>query len=154
MSSASPRKNSGNKARARARRLALQALYQWQMAGQDLAAIEAQFLAEQDFSRADSDYFSVLLHGVPTSIDQLDEKIAPALSRPIDDVDPVERALLRLAVYELINRIDIPYRVVINESVELAKTFGADQGHKFINGVVDKLARELRATEVKAKEKG
>ncbi|OOZ38820.1 N utilization substance protein B [Solemya pervernicosa gill symbiont] len=151
MSAGDSRKNSGTKARARARRIAVQALYQWHMTGQNIAAIESQFIVEQDFSRVDKEYFSDLLHGVPTTLDQIDEKLAPALHRGIEEVDPVERAILRLGTYELLKRIDIPYKVVINESVELAKTFGADQGHKFINGVLDKVAKTLRAAEVAAK---
>ena len=135
--------------RSRARRLAMQALYQWQMTGQNVADIEAQFLAEQDMSGAEIPYFQELLHEVPARLDELDEALAPLLSRDLQQVDPVERAVLRIGAYELSARPDVPYRVVINEAVNLAKRFGAEQGHRFINGVLDKLARRLRQAETR-----
>ena len=93
----------------------------------------------------------MLLHGIPASISELDEKLTPCLDRSIESVDPVERAILRLGAYELINRLEVPYRVVINEAVELAKVFGAEQGHKYVNGVLDKLAHQVRKAEIQAK---
>ncbi len=135
--------------RSRARRLAMQALYQWQMTGQNVADIEAQFLAEQDMSGAEIPYFQELLHEVPARLNELDEALAPLLSRDLGRVDPVERAVLRIGAYELSARPDVPYRVVINEAVNLAKRFGAEQGHRFINGVLDKLARRLRQAEMR-----
>ncbi len=138
-------------ARSRARERAVQALYQWQIAGQNLSDIEQQFLEEQDMANTDLDYFRELLHKVPAHLDELDAVIAPHLDRQVNQIDPVERAILRAGVYELRFRIDIPYRVVINEAVELAKRFGAEQGHRYVNGVLDKAAQQLRSVEVKAK---
>jgi N utilization substance protein B len=140
-----------SRARSKARRLALQALYQWQLSGNALHDIEKQFLAEQDFANADRDYFHELLFGVARNVDTLDAHFAAALDRPINEVDPIERALLRLGTYELAHQPDVPYRVAINESVELAKTFGAEQGHKYVNSILDGVARKLRAAEIAAK---
>ncbi|MBL3589839.1 MAG: transcription antitermination factor NusB [gamma proteobacterium endosymbiont of Lamellibrachia anaximandri] len=137
--------------RSQARRHAVQAVYQWQMAGQDVGAIVEQFLAEQDVKSFEVPYFQDLLHGVPRHLTELDELLKPALDRAIESVDPVERAVLRLGVYELNYHPEVPYRVVINESVELAKVFGAEQGHRFVNGVLDKVAKEIRKVEMKAK---
>jgi len=125
----------------------MQALYQWDLSGSNLKDIEKQFLEDEDFSRADTDYFHELLHQVPARLDEVEAAFSPFLDRPLKDLDPVERALLRMASYELLARIDIPYKVVINESVNLTKKFGAEQAHKYINGVLDKTARELRAVE-------
>ena len=135
--------------RRKARSLAVQALYSWQLAGQPLNEIEAQFRVDNDFSDVDGAYFQELLHGVPRLKAELDEAFGPCLDRPLDEVDPVELAILRLSAYELRNRVDVPYRVVINEGIELAKVFGATDGHKFVNGVLDKLAPRLRADEVR-----
>jgi N utilization substance protein B len=133
-----------------ARSLVMQALYQWHLAGQSLNEIEAQFRVDNDFSGVDGSYFHELLHGVPRQKTELDELITPCLDRPLDELDPVELAILRLSTYELKERLDVPYRVVINEGIELAKVFGATDGHKFVNGVLDKLAPQLRAAEVSA----
>ena len=137
--------------RHKARRLATQALYTWQMAGQDLADIEAQYCTDLDMSKIDGEYFHELLHKVPARVDELDEYIVPLLDRGMEEVDDIERAILRLGCYELAFRLDVPYRVVINESIKLAKTFGADQSHKFINGILDGVAKKLRAAEINAK---
>lgn len=137
-------------ARKRARRLALQALYQWQLSGLDLNKIEKQFCQEQDLRKADVAYFSELLHKVPACLDELDKELLPYLDRSIEEVDPIERALLRLGAYELKFRMDVPYKVVINEGVNLAKTFGSADSHKYINGILDKVARQLRTVELKA----
>ena len=142
-----------SRARSLARERAMQALYQWQMTGQNLADIEQQFLTEQDMKSVDKSYFKELLHEVPSRIDEFDSLCGDLLSRPIEQVDPVERAILRIGLYELQQRIDIPYRVVINEAVELAKSFGAEAGHKFVNGTLDKAAKSLREVEVKAAKK-
>ena len=139
--------------RTKARRNAVQALYQWQLAGHDLADIEAQFLAEYDMKKVDVEYFKQLFRQVPLHLHELDDHLLPFLDRPIDEVDPVERAVLRLAAYELEFCLDVPYRVVINESVELAKRFGAEHGHKYVNGIVDQVAKKLRATEINAANK-
>lgn len=133
--------------RTMARRRAVQALYQWQQLGQDLADIEAQFLTEQEMDRVDVEYFKELLHAVPKNLEELDQHLQPLLDRNIESVDSVERAVLRLSAYELKYRLEIPYRVAINEAIELAKTFGAEQSHRYINGVLDKLAAVLRSAE-------
>ena len=133
-----------------ARSLGMQALYQWHMAGQSLNEIEAQFRVDNDFSGVDGAYFHEILVGVATQKTEIDGAIIPHLDRPLDELDPVELAILRLSTWELLQRVDVPYRVVINEGIELAKVFGATDGHKFVNGVLDKLAPTLRAAEVSA----
>ncbi|MDX5373503.1 MAG: transcription antitermination factor NusB [Pseudomonadaceae bacterium] len=133
-----------------ARSLAMQALYQWHMAGQSLNEIEAQFRVDNDFSGVDGAYFHEILTGVARQKPELDAAFAPFLSIPLEELDPVELAILRLSAWELKSRVDVPYKVVINEGIELAKVFGATDGHKFVNGVLDKLAPVLRAAEVKA----
>jgi N utilization substance protein B len=133
--------------RTRARRLAMQALYQWDLSGSSLSEIEVQFLHNEDFSKADKDYFHELLHQVPARLDEVEQAFSSYLDRPLHEVDPVERAVLRMATYELLARIDIPYKVIINESVNLAKKFGAEQAYKYVNGVLDQTARRLRAVE-------
>ncbi|MEO4045538.1 transcription antitermination factor NusB [Pseudomonas sp. CAU 1711] len=133
-----------------ARSLAMQALYQWHMAGQSLSEIEAQFRVDNDFSGVDGAYFHEILVGVAQQKPELDEAFAPFLSIPLEELDPVELAILRLSAWELKNRVDVPYKVAINEGIELAKVFGATDGHKFVNGVLDKLAPKLRAAEVNA----
>jgi len=133
--------------RTRARRLAMQALYQWDMSGNNLSDIEAQFVEEEGFDKADADYFNELLHKVPARLDEIEEAFVPYLDRPVKEIDPVERAVLRMASYELMTRIDVPYKVIINEAVNLTKKFGAEQAHKYINGVLDQTARKLRAVE-------
>ena len=137
--------------RSRARSRAVQALYQWQLTGQNVSDVETQFLAEEDMSGVDVGYFSTLLHEVPANLKSFDEYLASVIDRGIDAVDPVERAVLRLGVCELALHPEVPYRVAINEAVELAKVFGAEQGHKYVNGVLDKLARKLRKPETSAR---
>ena len=134
--------------RHQARRLALQALYQWQVTGDDLGDISSQFVAENDSDKYDIDYFRDLFQGVPTHLDELDRELQPLIDRDIERVDLVERAALRLGVYELLHHPEVPFRVVINESVELAKGFGADKGHRYVNGVLDKVSHKVRAVEV------
>jgi N utilization substance protein B len=134
-------------ARSRARRRALQALYAWQLSGSHMNAVIEQFRHEQDMEVADLDYFEDLLHGVEKHAAALDAVLRPHLDREVAQVDPIERAALRLAAYELKYRLDVPYRVVINEAIEVTKRFGADHGHSYVNGVLDKLAAELRVTE-------
>ncbi len=138
------------KGRSNARKKALQALYQWALSGNDLKEIEVQFHDEQDMSKVDQDYFHTLLHEIPANVESLDELVLPLMDLKGNEIDPVEQAILRLSTYELLNRLDVPYRVVITEAVQLAKTFGADQSHKFINGVLDKLAQEHRKIEISA----
>lgn len=133
--------------RAWARRCAAQALYEWQFTGQHPDRIAAQFLADEDLTKADPDYFRELVRQVPARAPEIDAALEPFLDRPLAQVDPVERAILRIGGYELTHHPEIAYRIVINEAVELAKVFGADQGHRYVNGVLDKLARAVRAVE-------
>jgi N utilization substance protein B len=128
-------------ARSRARRAALQALYQWQLTGEQPYCIERQFLTERPMGKADLIYFKDLLRNVPKQVAALDAALLDLLDRPVEQVDPVERAILRIAAYELRSRPDVPWRTVITEAVRLAKTFGAEQSHRYINGVLDNLAR-------------
>jgi len=134
-------------ARTRARRYAMQALYQWDLSGLDMAEIQRQFFEAEDFTNADGGYFIDLLNGVKAHIESIDSRISETIDRPIEQLDPVERAILRLACYELLFRHDIPYRVSINEAVLLARKFGAEQGHAFVNGVLDNVARKSRPAE-------
>ena len=136
--------------RSWARRCAAQALYEWQMTGQDPGRIAAQFLADEDLRKADPDYFWELVQQVPARAAEIDAALEPFLDRPLAQVDPVERAILRIGGYELMQHPDLAYRIVINEAVELAKVFGAEQGHRFVNGVLDKLARAVRPVEFAA----
>lgn len=135
-------------ARRKARRFALQALYQWQLSKIPLTDIEAQFLADEKLSKADIEYFCDLLRGVLTDVPKLDEHMREFLDRPVENLDPVELAILRIGIYELAERLDVPYRVVINEALELTKLFGAEDGHKYVNGVLDQVARRLRKVEM------
>jgi len=133
--------------RHRARELALQGIYQWRIAAGDEAKIEKQIHAEKNLGRYDKELFSKLLRGALSRHDELEALIVPHLDRPMDELSPVEFAVLLLGAFELAQHVEVPYKVVINESVELAKTFGGTDGHKFVNGVLDKLAPRLRAPE-------
>ncbi len=137
--------------RRKSRSLALQALYQWQLSGSSVSQIEAEFSVDNDMAKVDVTYFRELLRGIPTSLSDLNRQIEPFLDRPVQEVDPIEMILLRMGTYEMLHRIDVPYRVVINEAVELAKKFGGTDGHKYINSVLDKLALRLRAEETRGK---
>lgn len=150
-SSATKANTSSPSARRKARRFLVQALYQWQISGSDLAQIEAEFRTDNDMSKVDLEYFHELLHGVPRDCSALDEKIKPFMDRDINDTTPIELAIMRLSSYELIHRLDVPYRVVINEAVELAKTFGSTDGHKYVNSIIDKLAQRERLVEIKGR---
>ncbi|GAB3297945.1 transcription antitermination factor NusB [Pseudidiomarina andamanensis] len=132
-------------ARRKARKLAVQAIYSWQLSQNSMSDIEAQFLTDNDTSKVDVDYFLALVRGVAGQSSTLDEALEPFLDRPFKDLDQVERAVLRLAAYELRERLDVPYKVAINEAIELAKAFGADDSHRFVNGVLDKAIDSLRA---------
>jgi transcription antitermination protein NusB len=134
-------------ARSRARRRALQAIYAWQVGGSRMDAVIEQFRHEQDMEVADLEYFEDLLHGVERHVETIDDALKPYVDRDVGQIDPIERAALRLAAYELKYRPDVPYRVVINEAIEVTKRFGADHGHSYVNGVLDKLASVLRQTE-------
>jgi N utilization substance protein B len=139
--------------RRKARHYAMQALYQWQISRNPLNEIEAQFRTQFDFEHTDIDYFHELLHEVPARTGELETLFAPFLDRELKDINPVELSLLRMGAYELAHRIDVPFKVVINEAVALAKKFGAAESYKYINGVLDKLARQLRSVEVEAAER-
>ncbi|MDR5904344.1 transcription antitermination factor NusB [Franzmannia qiaohouensis] len=156
--------SAAQQARHAARELAVQGLYQWQMTGKSITAVEAEFrsqLADDDLEDhenwakvmeiADLALFHELLHNVVRFHDDLDAAISPLLDRRLEDLDPIELAILRLGTYELSRRLEVPYRAVINEGVELAKSFGATDGHKYVNGILDKLAARLRYAEVSAR---
>ncbi|KOR31732.1 hypothetical protein TI05_11730 [Achromatium sp. WMS3] len=138
----------GKQWRSRARQFALQALYQWQMTGEDTSTIQVQFMENKELANFDVKLFTKLLYSIPENLEQLDNTLSPFLDRTLSRVDPVERAVLRIGAYELLEHIEIPYRVIINEAVELAKRFGAEQGHRYVNGVLDRLARKIRVNEI------
>ncbi|MEJ2142809.1 MAG: transcription antitermination factor NusB [Gammaproteobacteria bacterium] len=137
-------------ARSRARRLAMQAIYEWQMTANDPQSIINQVRHDQSMKKVDDDYFEELVKQVTNKVKELDAHITPLLDRDLDDIDLVEKAVLRLGAYELEHRMDVPYKVVINEAVELAKIFGAEEGYRFVNGIMDKMAEKLRVIEVQA----
>lgn len=137
----------GSRARSVARKLAMQALYQWQLTGQLAADINLQFLDSEDVAGADREYFTELVKGCIGSADQLTEAMQPFLDRPLEQLDPVEKAILMIGLYELRSRVDVPYRVVINEGVDLCKRFGATDAHKYVNAVLDRAAVMLRTAE-------
>lgn len=136
--------------RRRAREFALQGLYQWQLAKTEPAAIVRQLEEARGFAKVDAEYFRTLLEGTIAAAQELEREIAPLLDRAYAQLSPVERGILLLGTYELAHRPEIPYRVVINEAVELAKAYGGTDGHKYVNGVLDKLAARLRAAEQEA----
>ncbi len=135
--------------RRRSREFALQGLYQWQLAKTDTRTIALNLAESRGFDKIDVDYFSALLDGAVSHAGALEQELAPCIDRRFNALSPVERGILLLAGYELMHRPEVPYRVVINEAVELAKTYGGTDGHKFVNGALDKLAARLRALEVK-----
>lgn len=136
--------------RRQARHYAMQGLYQWEMAGASLNAIEAEFRSDNDMAKVDVPYFQEILHKVPAQLDEIQAAFEPFLQgRSLKELDPITLALLRMATYELVRRLDVPYKVVINEAVALAKKFGATDAHKFINGVLDQAAAAARVAEVK-----
>ncbi|UCH53416.1 MAG: transcription antitermination factor NusB [Pseudomonadota bacterium] len=134
--------------RHKARRAAIQALYQWQLTEQDPGDIENHFIREHGMEKVDVAYFHELVRDIPLHLHELDDHITPHLDRPLNEVDPVERAILRLGTYELEFHPEIPCKVILNEAVELAKTFGAEHGHKYVNAILDKVAARLRASEI------
>ena len=143
-------KKVSHKARHQARKFAVQAIYQWQLTGDDVNEILVQYLVDMNAKRNDVDYFRELVLAVAQRATHLDELFIKYLDRPLDDIGPIELAILRMATYELNDRIDIPYKVVINEAVELTKIFGAEESHKYVNSILDKTAAKLRAVEMKA----
>ncbi len=142
-------KHKKDSARHKARCFALQALYQWHFSGNDANELIQQFIAEPEMANADQDYFVTLVNGVVLQVVAIDKTMATCLDRNISALNPVELAVLRLAAYEIMQHPEIPYRVIINEALELTKQFGATQGYKYINGVLDTLAKQLRKNELK-----
>jgi N utilization substance protein B len=140
-----------SQARTNARKAAVQGLYQWQMTGQSPGEIEKQFLEDNRLKDAQKSYFVELFYGVPANLEAIDKALTQFVDRAVDSIDPVERAVLRLGCYEMLFRLNMPYRVVINESINLAKCFGADGSHKYINGILDKIAQQNRAIEIQAR---
>ena len=136
------------KARRLAREFAVQAVYSWQMSKNPVEQIELHTVTSNDMKKVDAEYFLELLRAVVKDCAELDKKIKPYLGRLPEELDPVEKAILRIATYELVSRIDVPYKVVINEAIELAKSFGAEESHKFVNGVLDKAIKTLRKEEL------
>jgi transcription antitermination protein NusB len=137
-------------ARSRSRRRALQALYAWQLSNSPIERVIEQFRLEQDMEIADLEYFETLVRGVANDTEALDAELSKFIDRPITQVDPIERAVLRIATFEMLHRPDVPYRVVINEAIETTKRFGADHGHTYVNGVLDHAAASWRAVEIQA----
>ncbi|WP_440875574.1 transcription antitermination factor NusB [Thalassotalea sp. PLHSN55] len=133
--------------RRKARELAVQAVYSWQLSQNSVSDIETNFLVDNSARRFDIDYFQLLFRGVTSHLSKLDQVIVPFVDRPVEEIDHVEKSILRVAIYELSDCPDVPYRVVINEAIELAKSFAADDSHKFVNGVLDKAVKELRPEE-------
>ena len=136
------------KKRKHARGKVLQALYQWQLSAEDLDWIKQHYIEEQGVSAGDEAYFLELLYQIPAEVKQLDETYRKFITNSEDRIDPIECNILRIATYEFIHHPEIPYKVVINEAVNLARTYGADEGHKFVNGVLDPLSRQIRKLEV------
>jgi N utilization substance protein B len=135
-------------ARRKARELALQGIYSWQMNGNTIESVELHLATINDMSKIDLVFFQELLRDTAKKVVELDVAIKPYLGRLPEELDPIEKAILRLATLELTQRIDVPYKVVINEAIELAKSFGAEESHKFVNGVLDKAVKTLRRHEL------
>jgi N utilization substance protein B len=140
--------------RQKARKLLVQALYQWHMNHSDIIEIQAQFLAINNTEKFDEFYFSELLKQITKNQETIDGKIIKYLDRPFDMLNPVELAVLRLSTYEFLHQPDIPFKVIIDEAISLCKTYGAIEGHRYVNGVLHQLATELRQTEVQFLKKG
>jgi len=137
------------RARIKARRNTVQALYQWFMTGKDVGDVIAEFESdEQTLAKTDVEYFKLLLRGTIKHSSELDSRLTGLIDRPVNELDAIERAILHIGCYELEHHLEIPWRIIINESIELAKMFGAEQSHKYINGILDKVAKELRSTEI------
>nr|WP_314629390.1 transcription antitermination factor NusB [uncultured Noviherbaspirillum sp.] len=145
---ANPSKN--RTPRHRAREFALQGIYQWLLSSEDSGVIDAHIRQAHGFDKADAAHFDALLHGVIRDVPRLRTKISPLIDRPLDQLSPIEHAALLIGAYELEHHLEIPYKVVINEAVELTKSFGGIDGHKYVNGVLDKLAAQLRTVETAA----
>jgi N utilization substance protein B len=145
-----PRRTAAKSARRRSREFALQGLYQWLIGGDDAASIEAHLREQEDFDKCDAAHFDALLHGCIDSAADLDAILARHVDRKTSLLSPVEHGALMIGTYELKHCADVPYKVALNEAVELAKAFGGTDGHKYVNGVLDKTAAELRPAEVEA----
>lgn len=142
------------KARGKARRFAMQAIYQWQMTGDDIIDIKRQYMDDNEMgvegNTIDSEYYIELVEGVHNNVLDIDPLLEKFMNRKILDVDPIERAIIRIATYEFLKRLDVPYKVIVNEAVNLSKKFCSEQSHAFVNAVLDKLAHEIRVHEVSA----
>ncbi len=145
-----PDKSPSIKKRKHAREKALQALYQWQLSGEDLDWIKDHYMEEQGVASGDPEYFLELLYKIPSTVIELDDTYRKYMKNFEDNLDPIECNILRIATYELIHHLEIPYKVIINEAVRLAKSYGADEGYKFVNGVLDPLAQKIREAETTA----
>jgi len=137
-------------ARRRSREFALQGLYEWLVGGSDAGFIEAHVREQEGFGKADEKHFTMLLHGAITEAAAIDAVLVRHVDRKTEHLSPIEHGVMMIGVYELQHCVDIPYKVAINEAVELAKSFGGTDGHKYVNGVLDKAAAELRPTEIEA----
>ena len=133
--------------RRKARELAVQAVYSWQISQNNVSEVEVNFITDNSKRRFDIEYFQLLLRGVTANVNDIDATISPYVDRPLDDIDQVEKSILRVALFELKNCTEVPYKVVINEAIELAKSFAADDSHKFVNGVLDKVVKLIRPQE-------
>jgi N utilization substance protein B len=148
---AGPARTFSPRARARARRNAVQGYYQWLINRQPIAEVIREFEdGRSELRKADKEYFQDLLRGMSSHAGELETQMTPLLDRPLGEIDLVERAILTLGVYELVHHPELPWRVIINEAVELARMFGAEQSHKYINGVLDQAARKIRTVETAA----
>jgi N utilization substance protein B len=139
--------------RQRARKILVQALYQWQFNESDISEIQAQYITENNPDKFDQQYFCDVLKGVTSDVKKLDEEIIPLFDRAINLINPVEFAILRLSTYEFIHCLDVPFKVVIDEAISLSKTFGATEGHRYVNGVLHQLAEKLRPLELSKRKK-
>ncbi|WP_058462375.1 transcription antitermination factor NusB [Legionella adelaidensis] len=137
------------KGKRKARRLAVQALYQWLMSGSDLNEIDAQFRVANDMAKVDLEYFTRLLHGIPVKLSLLEETFSPYLDRPLTSLNPIELTILRLSTFECMYCPETPYKVVLDEAISLAKEFGSQDGHRYVNGVLHEVAKQTRAIEFK-----
>jgi N utilization substance protein B len=142
-----PKSGRGSRGRSVARKLAMQSLYQWQLAGQSAAELRNQYLEDETSAGVDRDHFAELVNGCIEKQQSIKDALSPFLDRPVEQLDPIEMAVLMIGMYELQHRVDVPYRVVINEAVDLTKRFGATDAHKYVNAVLDRAARELRTAE-------
>lgn len=147
MTSQIPKSGRGTRGRSIARKLAMQALYQWQLTQQSALEISKQFLESEDSAGVDREHFEELVKSCIEQQEAIASALTPFLDRPLEQLDPVESAILMIGMFELKNRIDVPYRVVINEAVDLCKRFGATDAHKYVNAVLDRAAKEIRAAE-------